>query len=93
LRAGKVAAAKTVLDTLPEHGGRVILSAEQGETWLRALNDMRLALGVRLDITEDITEDIGEETARLNPRDPRYGVFAVYDWLTGMQDSLVHAMS
>lgn len=89
LRAGKVAAAKTVLATVPEHGGRVILSAEEGETWLRALNDIRLALGVRLGITEELSEQMAD----LGPRDPRYGVFAVYDWLTAMQDSLVRAMS
>ena len=51
LRAGKVAAAKTVLATLPEGGGRISLSESQAQVWLRALNDIRLALGVRLGIT------------------------------------------
>jgi hypothetical protein len=84
LRAGKVAAAKTVLATLPADGGRITLSEPQAQTWLRTLNDIRLALGVRLGITEEMD--------RVRPDDPRYGVLAVYDWLSGMQESLVHAL-
>ena len=53
LRSGKVAAAQTVLATLPSDGGRVRLSAGDAESWLRSLNDVRLALGVVLGITED----------------------------------------
>jgi len=89
LRSGKVAAAKTVLATLPEDGGQVSLSADEAEIWLRSLNDMRLALGVRLGVTEEMSE----EFPRMDTDDPRYAAYAVYDWLTGMQDSLVRAMS
>ncbi len=88
LRAGKVAAARTVLDTLPERGGRISLSQSEAQEWLRALNDIRLALGVRLGITEDVYEEMG----RMKPDDPRYGVLAVYDWLSSTQESLVHAL-
>ena len=83
-----MAAATTVLDTLPERGGRIRLSEPQAQVWLRALNDIRLALGVRLGVTEDMYE----EMQRIKPDDPRYGVLAVYDWLSGMQESLVHAL-
>jgi hypothetical protein len=88
LRAGKVAAAKTVLDTLPEDGGRISLSQSEAQVWLRALNDIRLTLGVRLGITEDMYEEMG----RIKRDDPRYSVLAVYDWLSGTQESLVHAL-
>jgi hypothetical protein len=88
LRAGKVAAANTVLETLPAGGGRISLSEAQAQVWLRALNDIRLALGVRL----GITEDVGEEMSRIRPDNPRYGVLAVYDWLSVIQESLVHAL-
>jgi hypothetical protein len=88
LRAAKIAAAQTVLDTLPEGGGRIRLSQPQAEIWLRAINDIRLALGVRLGITEDMYEEMG----RIKPDDPRYTVLAVYDWLSGTQESLVHAL-
>jgi uncharacterized protein DUF2017 len=88
LRADKVAAARTVLATLPERGGRIRLSQPEAQMWLRALNDIRLALGVRLGVTEDAAEEMG----RLRPDDPRYGVLAVYDWLSGTQESLVRAL-
>jgi len=45
LRSGKVAAAQTVLETLPADGGRIRLSEPDAQAWLRALNDVRLALG------------------------------------------------
>ena len=41
----KDAAAALVLETLPESGGKVALTAEQADSWLAALNDVRLALG------------------------------------------------
>lgn len=88
LRAGKTAAARTVLATLPEHGGLVSLSGAEAQTWLRALNDIRLALGVRLGITEDADAELD----RTNPEDPRFGALALYDWLSAMQDSLVRAL-
>jgi len=88
LRSGKVAAARTVLDTLPEGGGRVELSEEDAQVWLRALNDVRLALGVRL----SITEDFGERMDDLDPADPRSAYMWVYDWLTFLQETLVRAL-
>jgi len=88
LRSGKVAAARTVLSTLPGGGGRVRLSAEDGEAWLRALNDVRLALGVRL----GITEDHDRELAPGGEADPRSAYLQVYDWLTYLQETLVHAL-
>ena len=88
LRSGKLAAAQTVLDTLPEEGGRVELTEEDGQVWLRALNDVRLALGVRL----DITEDTAQRTQDLDPADPRSAYLWVYDWLTYLQETLVRAL-
>ena len=89
LRSGKVAAAQTVLATLPEDGGKVSLSAEDGQVWLRALNDVRLTLGVRL----SITEDFAERAVDLDPADPRSAYLAIYDWLTFLQETLVRALS
>ncbi|MEV1296096.1 DUF2017 domain-containing protein [Pseudonocardia sp. NPDC049635] len=78
----KDAAARTVLDTLPEAGGRVELSTEQADAWLAALNDVRLALGTALDVSEDMPEQLPED-------DPRSQHLGVYHWLTFVQDSLV----
>lgn len=80
----KDAAAALVLDTLPENGGRLELSPEQADTWLRALNDVRLALGTALDVSEDMPDDIPVD-------DPRGAHLGVYHWLTFVQDALVQA--
>jgi Domain of unknown function (DUF2017) len=88
LRSGKVAAARTVLATLPGDGGRVRLSAGDAEAWLRSLNDVRLALGVVLGITEDYEH----EFSQVDPDDPRGAYLHVYDWLTFLQETLVRAL-
>ena len=89
LRDGKAAAARTVLATLPEDGGRIRLSEEDAQVWLRALNDVRLALGVRLSITEDFDARVQD----LDPADPRSAYMWIYDWLTFLQETLVRALS
>ena len=89
LRSEKAEAARQVLGTLPERGGRVRLSEEQGQVWARSLNDVRLALGVRLGITEDFEDQL----AGIAADDPRQPYFRLYDWLTYLQESLVRALS
>jgi len=88
LRDGKVAAARTVLATLPDEGGRIRLSDGDAEAWLRALNDVRLALGVLLEIKEDYERELADET----PTDPRSAYLQVYDWLTFLQETLVRSL-
>jgi hypothetical protein len=91
LRDGKRAAAETMLKSLTGDfgaGGQVVLDQSQAQAWLRALNDLRLALGTRLEITEDSYERL----AGLDWEDPRYAMFAIYDWLTLLQDTLVNSL-
>jgi Domain of unknown function (DUF2017) len=88
LRSGKVAAAQTVLATLPAEGGQVRLGPEDAQAWLRALNDVRLAIGTVLGITEDYEDEL--EAA--NWADPRSAYLEVYHWLGYLQDSLVRAL-
>lgn len=88
LRSGKVEAARTVLATLPESGGRIRLSGVDAEVWLRALNDVRLALGVILGITEDYERELADVTGN----DPRAAYLQVYDWLTFLQETLVRSL-
>jgi hypothetical protein len=64
---------------------RVTLSPDEGETWVGVLNDARLALGVRLGVTED-------EPVDLDPNDPKAPVVAAYSWLTYLQGDLVEAL-
>jgi hypothetical protein len=88
LRDTKRDAAQTLLDTLPSQGGPVRLSADEAQAWLRALNDVRLAIGTRLDVTEDFEEQL----AAIDPEDPRAAAFEVYGWLGAVQASLVQAL-
>jgi hypothetical protein len=89
LRSGKVAAARTVLATLPPGGGRIRLSEAEAQAWLRALNDVRLALGVRLGVTDDFDEQVAD----MGPEDPRSAYVGVYQWLAFLQETLVQALS
>ena len=89
LREAKKYFAQTLLDTLPAKGGRVKLSADQARDWLRALNDVRLMFGVRLEVTEDFEQQL----TGLDPKDPRVAAFEVYGWLGAVQESLVRAIA
>jgi hypothetical protein len=89
LREAKKYFAQTLLDTVPPKGGRVKLTADQARDWLRALNDVRLMFGVRLEVTEDFEEQL----ASLDKKDPRFAAFEVYGWLGAVQDSLVRAIA
>ncbi len=88
LRSAKQENAQAVLETLPADGGPVKLAADQAQAWLRALNDVRLVLGVRLGVTEEF-EDQWEE---LDPDDPLSAAFEIYAWLGAVQESLVQAL-
>ena len=89
LRSAKYAAAQEMLATLPDEGGRIQLTKDQALSWLKALNDVRLALGVRLGVTEEFED----QWSRLKPDDPQWTAFEVYAWLGAVQESLVQAMS
>lgn len=83
LRAGKRAHCTAVLATLPHGGGTVRLDREGAQAWLGCLNDLRLVLGTRLEITEDDElDDVPED-------DPRAQAYAVYGWLGWLQETLV----
>jgi hypothetical protein len=53
LRAGKVERLKELYIGVPPGGGDVHLTDAGADVWLRALTDLRLVLGVRLDIDAD----------------------------------------
>jgi hypothetical protein len=89
LREAKKYFAQTLLETLPAKGGRVKLNADQARDWLRALNDVRLMFGVRLEVTEDFEDQL----TSLDPKDSRLAAFEVYGWLGAVQESLVRAIA
>ena len=63
------------------------LDEDQLTAWMRAVNEVRLVLGTRLEITDE-----GVERPR-DRRDPRVAAFAVYDYLTYLQGEIVDALS
>jgi len=68
--------------------GVVELDHDSANAWLGAMNDVRLALGVRL----KIEENTHQELELLAPDDPMRGVYAVYSWLGWLQESLLEAL-
>ena len=93
LKAAKLDSAKTVLTDLLETGGEVRLADEKADLWLRALTDVRLALGTRLGVQDetDIESELDDAVGR-NPTSPRVGQLSVYAYLTYLQESLVGAL-
>jgi hypothetical protein len=61
------------------------LEEAEAESWMRALNGVRLVLGTRLDVTEDMD--------RPTPDDPEAEAFAVYEYLSIVVSELVDALA
>lgn len=71
-------------------GGAVLtLKPEESRQWLGALNDLRLAIGARLEISDD--DDSGE-LYHLADSDPRKPMVMAYLWLGGLQETLVETL-
>jgi hypothetical protein len=94
LKTAKIDQAGAVLAAVPAGaGGEVRLDAEASEAWLRALNDARLAMGVRLEITgeTDLQEELDEAVLR-DPTSSRVFQLSVYAYLGYLQESLLNAL-
>ena len=63
----------------------VELTEEEATAWLGVLNDLRLALGVRLDITEDFDGDVDDT----DPRAPALRLLSYLGWL---EEQLLEAL-
>lgn len=68
--------------------GCVDIDHQGANAWLGAMNDIRLALGVRLKVQSNSYEEL----EILVPDDPMRGVYAVYSWLGWLQESLIQAL-
>jgi hypothetical protein len=62
------------------------LNDDQAQAWLAVINDARLALGTRLEVTEDM------DLSRLDPDDPDTAPYAVYWWLGVLEERLVDVL-
>ena len=94
LKTAKIDQAGAILAALPDDaGGEVRLDNEAAEAWLRALNDARLAMGVRLEIRD--STDLGAElddAVAADPGSSRMFQLSVYAYLGYLQESLLSAL-
>ncbi|PYC84390.1 DUF2017 domain-containing protein [Streptomyces tateyamensis] len=77
------------LDTLGGGPGVLRPGVEECPRWLGALNDLRLTLGARLDVTEEDEQGLYD----LPDSDERKPLVMAYLWLGAMQESLLEAMT
>jgi hypothetical protein len=69
--------------TQPAQGGEVDLTdPDTARRWIQVLNDLRLAFGTRLGVTE-------QDSPYVDPDDPDADLRSVYHWLSAVQDSVV----
>jgi len=75
-------------DASTDRKGRsvVVLAEDDVPALLRVLNDARLTLGTRLEVTDETG------LAALDPSDPRTPAFAAYGWLTYLEGELVELL-
>ncbi|MCL2550720.1 MAG: DUF2017 domain-containing protein [Actinomycetia bacterium] len=88
LRARKREDALAMIRVLDRGGPVLELTAEEARQWLGGLNDLRLTLGTRLEITEDDSDEL----YHLPDSDPRKPLVMAYLWLGGLQESLVETL-
>jgi hypothetical protein len=81
-----LAGRRGALDVLEATAGKERLTAEESEAWLRALNDLRLVLGTRLDVSEETFAE------GLDLSDPQAPELAVYGYLSWLQEALIEAL-
>lgn len=107
LRQKKRAHAMTIYEALipqdedwnadqPLDRGSIEVTILESETmaWLGGFNDLRLALAVRLGISEvaSTSENAHQRFELMKEDDPMQAVYAVYNWLGVLQQSLLDAL-
>jgi hypothetical protein len=63
------------------------LTEEQMTSWLGALNDLRLVLGTRLNVTEGIYDEA------MDPDDPNTPAYALFFYLGWLEEQVVEALA
>lgn len=94
LKTAKIDQAGAMLAVLPASGAaEVSLDDESAEAWLRALNDVRLALGTRLELEDDTDLEAAlDEAVLADPTSARAGQLSLYAYLGYLQESLLTAL-
>lgn len=71
-------------DTVRATADNDVLTEEELAQWMSVINDARLVLGTRLDVSEDSDADL---------EDPDFGLFLIYDELGYLLDRIVKVMA
>ena len=88
LKSNKLEAVVRVRQALGDHDAtETTLDEADVQAWLVALNDMRLALGVVLDVDEE------KMSAEIDPDDPEGASLSVLHWLGWVQGSILDAIT
>ena len=83
LRAQKLAALTTVRDSLSGWTGKSSVTSQQAQDWLKAINDLRLVLGTRLEITAEVETNFEADEPGIH----------LYNYLTYLQGTLIDALT
>ncbi|MDH4276547.1 MAG: DUF2017 domain-containing protein [Acidimicrobiia bacterium] len=82
-RDGLIEQRRTAADTVRETADNEVVTEDELAQWMSVINDARLVLGTRLDVSEDDEPDFD---------DPDIGLYLIYDELGYLLDSIVTAM-
>jgi hypothetical protein len=78
---------RDALRIMADTGDADSLAPEEMSAWLGALNDLRLVLGTRLDVTEELVEE------GVPDDDPRAPAFALFGYLGWLEERIVEAVA
>jgi hypothetical protein len=76
---------RAAVDTLVATAGATRLTEDELMAWIGAVNDLRLVIGTRLDVSEDM-DPVGD------PSDPDAPLLALYGYLGFLLEHLVEAI-
>ncbi|MGH2760834.1 MAG: DUF2017 family protein [Actinomycetota bacterium] len=82
----KLDALDMVSTALGDGAAEVTITGDDLGTWLACLTDLRLAMGVRLDVDEE------RMSREVDPRDPDAQALTVLHWLGWLQEGLLRSL-
>ena len=79
---------RAALAGIVDGGGSGVVADLDSDVWLLALNDLRLALSVRLEVGPDSYDGFD----LLSDEDPQKPIYAVYFWMGWLQENLLNLL-
>jgi hypothetical protein len=87
VRAELTASHLTSIDVMEATIDAERLDEDQLVAWMGAINDLRLVLGTRLEVTEELYEE------GMSEGDPRMPSFVLYTYLGWLEEQVVEALA